>query len=243
MKKWQILILLILMMSTVEAGFFIPSNGGASSSGGLISSVRNFFTSQPIISGPLVCSPIPRFTQDSVCTGGQNPSQNLSTYDADWVSCCQLGGGCYLNDTSAQNATYFLQDAPCGEIPMELVAIAIILVGVMFWVIKVANDIEIRNEDDKVVPLNAMFVMILWTTGAFIAFFAIQTALGIALDNNIGDQALASIKGVQQFVSAIGTIVMFLLFFGVFINAGWAAIEFVQKRFFDRGPPNRRRRN
>jgi len=129
------------------------------------------------------------------------------------------------NFTITSNTDSLLEED--GE---NMIAIALILVGVMFFLIYISTKLETRNEKDEVIPLNSLIVMIFWTMAGYIAFFIVQLSAGIALVQGFDNQIVSSILGIHQFVNAATIIMLFILFFGVFINIAVSAIDWLQMR-------------
>ena len=80
-----------------------------------------------------------------------------------------------------------------------------------------------ENKESKIVPINAMIVMILYVTAGFMAYMGIQTFFGIGLESGVGNQILSGIRGAHQFASASVIILLIIVMFGVLINVLYSA--------------------
>lgn len=96
-------------------------------------------------------------------------------------------------------------------------AVAIFVIGVMFWLVHVGFKIETRNDEDEMLPIQSMIAMILFASAGIIAYLSIQTMLGMALANTFDAQVMAGLNGIHTFMTWAGFIVLVLFLIGMLI--------------------------
>ncbi|HEC72257.1 MAG TPA: hypothetical protein ENI36_01475 [Thermoplasmatales archaeon] len=107
-------------------------------------------------------------------------------------------------------------------------AISIFVIGLMFWLVYVAFKIDTKNEDDELLPIQSMIVMILFASAGLVAYLSVQTMLGMAIANALDAQILAGLKGIHNFMTWSGFIILVLFIIGLlifFVNFIMAIME------------------
>lgn len=223
--KRMIWLVLIMMLPIVSAQMFIQSNGGETSSGGFFAVIKGFFG----LTDGISCNPLIRYNATE-CSYGTNSTQNVTSYDANWNTCCKVGGTCYLDDSISTNQTYLQDDVPCGEKPMELVAIAIFLIGGMFWLIYTANNLNTKTEQGEAIPFNTLIKMVMYSLAGFMFFIILQTAYAISqaagLSQLINSNLAVTYKVGLWFFAIIGALILF----GLLINVIYLMVNSLNER-------------
>lgn len=176
-------------------------------------------------------------------------NENLQIYqingtvrDINWGSCCNVTGlssDCYQDDTSSLNFTYEGGFTCEEKFQMGTIAVALLLVGFMFWLIYTANTLRTTTDDGKAVPINNLVKIIMYGGAAFTAFIVIQVAYGFSITESLG-LAITNTLNVQfGFVAWLLIILLFIILFGVMGNVGIKAIGWLQERF----NPRKKRKN
>lgn len=171
-----------------------------------------------------------------------NETHNVTVFDKNYATCCNvtgLGSDCYEDDSQSLNKTYYETQVCEEELEVESIAIAIFLIGVMFWLIYTANTLKTVNEESqKAIPLNTLIKLLMYASAGFTAFVAIQLALGFAMANNLNQNLIQSALSSQySLMLYIGIIIFGLILFGMLGNA---AINAINKIRGDVDPRKRR---
>lgn len=112
----------------------------------------------------------------------------------------------------------------------SLTGIAILVVGMLFWFIYVANTINTRDDNGKTVPINSYIQMILYAIAAFLAFFTSGLVFAYANEAGLSDSLKQALSMQMALISWASIILGFLILFGLAINAVVLGIAGIRKR-------------
>lgn len=99
-------------------------------------------------------------------------------------------------------------------------AIGILYIGSMFWLIWFSDRFDVRNENGKLLPVNALMKMIFYAMGLFMAFQSSILALGLGLDTNpaLGNSVIKPLEVNYQVSLWFYIVAAGLLLIGTFWN-------------------------
>lgn len=97
-------------------------------------------------------------------------------------------------------------------------AIAMVMIGFMFWPIYVASTLTTKDDRNNAVPLMVMTKIILYALSGFTAFFNLQLALGISIDNTYSAAIERTIGTVWWLSIILVSIILIMILYGVAIN-------------------------
>jgi hypothetical protein len=169
------------------------------------------------------CSYNLQYTAYSSCDYNNNTQRyefNGSVFDANYASCCAVTGissDCYMDDALG-NRTYTGAYSCEKRLNMEVIAISIIMIGIMFFLIYLATTLSSRDPAGNVVPLNAMIKILLYGGSSLIAFFTIQLALGISIAYTMSQAIESNLNTIYQAGIVIAILILIIIFYGTMVN-------------------------
>lgn len=191
--------MLILAVSQVEGGFFSASNGGSNNpQDGFFITINGFMHSVTI---PCYPSWTWRLSE---C---HNNSRYKEYYD---IYSCDLTDG-----FPSDNSTYMVDCTAQKVENMEVIAIAILMIGFLFFLIYVANTLPSRTDRNDPIRFNIMLKTILYSSSALVGFFALQMAYGISTAYGLSQAIESNISAIYQYIIYIGYIIGILFLVGI----------------------------
>lgn len=139
----------------------------------------------------------------------------------------------FCNSTSNGNQNGYLshhfeitQDGKLYQETGFSVAMAILFIGVMFFLLYLSKQINTRDEKNNPLPSGLIIQTVLIFTAAFMSFVGIQTALGVSL--GLAPYISQNTMSVYQFAvvafPALGVVALLSLLFSFLLSfAGWIA--------------------
>lgn len=173
------------------------------------------------------------YTSLTSCHGRRNETQNITIYDANFSACCNitsLSSDCYGNDTINSTTTYY-ETVPCGELKMEQVAIAILLVGLVSFLVYMAKNITDKSVDGSIIQLNTYLKMFLYGMAGLSSFIGIIIAVAMADSAGLAAQITNPLATLYSFIMW-GFIILFSIFLlGIVVNTVWGVYLFLVNTF------------
>lgn len=106
----------------------------------------------------------------------------------------------------------------------QMIAIALLLIGIIFFPIYVSSTLQSKDDQGKVLPLVTMVKLLLYAFSGFVVFFAVQMIYGISLANSLAAAINVNVRVIYQFTISILYIILFVVFMGLLINSAWYLI-------------------
>lgn len=115
---------------------------------------------------------------------------------------------------------------------VETTSVALLVIGYMFWTIWLAFKIDIRDDENNLMPMNGLFFLILLASGCFAGFQSILIALGIALEAGVGEEILSGVRSIFTLNGALIVIVVFLIVLKIIVDFWEMILRFLDKHVF-----------
>lgn len=116
----------------------------------------------------------------------------------------------------------------CQQSKMYYVALAILYIGLLFFIVYSANNVNTKDENNEIIQPNSFLKTILYFFAFFMVYVGFQLMVGIVEANDIADAVGSNIISMYQvaiqFITVLGYIVGFAMLLKVFWEGyKWAA--------------------
>jgi hypothetical protein len=113
---------------------------------------------------------------------------------------------------------------------VKMIPIAIIVIGLLFWLIYTANNLNIKDKEGNIVPLNALIKTVMYWFSFFIFFVSVQVALGKAIDDGIST-ITSTMNVLYQFTLYVGVLLLVLVLIGTIGNVGIGLVNWLKDNY------------
>lgn len=101
---------------------------------------------------------------------------------------------------------------------IKMTPIAILLIGITFWLIYTAQSLNSKDEQGNPIIFNHYIKMILYTGASYLAFITLQVAYSFAIDIGLSLAIQHTLRTAYILAMWLGIIIFAIIIFGILVN-------------------------